>query len=74
MALLEAGPPPQLQDQVPPGRPPHDLLLRLMPTEKEVDDAVDLYIALMEQGDPLWHEAEERATRLIEQRHLEEEL
>ena len=45
-----------------------------MPTEKEVDDAVDLYIALMEQGDPLWHEAEERATRLIEQRHLEEEL
>ena len=74
MALLEAGPPPQLQDQVPPGRPPHDLLLRLMPTEKEVDDAVDLYIALMEQGDSLWRKAEERATRLIEQRHLEEEL
>ena len=45
-----------------------------MPTEKEVDDAVDLYIALMEQGDSLWREAEERATRLIEQRHLEEEL
>lgn len=44
-----------------------------MPTEKEVDDAVDLYIELMEKGDPLWHEAEERAERLIQQRFMEEE-
>ena len=45
-----------------------------MPTEKEIDAAVDLYIKLMEQGDPLWHEAAERAEHLIQLRYLEDEL
>lgn len=45
-----------------------------MPTEREIDKAVDAYIQLMEAGDPLWREAEAHAAHLIELRHLEEEL
>ena len=74
MALLEAGPPPQLQDQVPPGRPPHDLLLRLMPTDREIDEAVDRYIELMERGEIIAaRRAEEYAAHLIEQKHFEDD-
>jgi len=42
-------------------------------SDKEIDAAVDAYIAAMEAGDPSWHELEEKATRLIERKHLEDE-
>jgi hypothetical protein len=46
-----------------------------MPTEREIDEAVDHYITLMEQGHiHAARQAEEYAAHLIELRHLEEEL
>lgn len=44
-----------------------------MVSEREIDVAVDLYLEMMENGDPRWKEAEELAARLIQQRYLEEE-
>ena len=46
-----------------------------MPTEKEVDDAVDIYISLMEAGQiHAARRAEEYAAHLIELKHYEDEL
>ena len=46
-----------------------------MPTEKEIDDAVDRYISLMEAGEiHAARRAEEYAAHLIELKHCEDEL
>jgi len=46
-----------------------------VPSEKEVDDAVDLYISLMEAGEiHAARRAEEYAAHLIELKHCEDEL
>ena len=46
-----------------------------MPSEKEVDDAVDRYIELMERGEIIAaRRAEEYAAHLIELKHCEDEL
>lgn len=46
-----------------------------MPTEKEIDAAVDRYIGLMESGHyTAARQAEEYAAHLIELQHLEEDL
>ena len=46
-----------------------------MPTDKEIDAAVDKYISLMEQGHVVAaRRAEEYAAHLIELKHCEDEL
>ena len=46
-----------------------------MPTDKEIDEAVDLYISLMEAGHiHAARRAEEYAAHLIELKHCEDEL
>ena len=46
-----------------------------MPTEDEIDRAVDRYISLMEQGHYVAaRDAEEYAAHLIELEHCEDEL
>ena len=46
-----------------------------MPTDKEIDAAVDRYITLMEQGHyTAARDAEEYAAHLIELKHCEDEL
>ena len=45
-----------------------------MPTDREIDEAVDRYIELMERGEIIAaRRAEEYAAHLIEQKHFEDD-